>query len=288
MSCMDVKRTLMTLKNYKELFFKELNSLINKNELEEFFFWTTKHYCHVNRLNYILNPDFELNNNQKTNLLNAIILLKKNMPIQYVIGETEFMGLKFYINQNVLIPRPETEELVSWVLSESLKNKSILDIGTGSGCIAVSLAKFTDCCKVSGWDIDKDILELARKNAQSNNVKVHYEIQDINSINSNKKFDLIISNPPYVTIEEKKLIKNNVLLFEPHKALFVDYDNPLHFYIKIIQFAKNNLNKNGTIFFELNENMKDPFLKLLNKEGFSDIEIKKDFRLKYRMVKASF
>ena len=288
MSCMDVKRIVMTLKNYKDLFFEKLNYKINKNELEEFFFWLTEHYCDVNRMKYILNPDFNLDKNQELKLLDAINSLKKNMPIQYIIGETEFLNLKFLLNKFVLIPRPETEELVSWILSESPKNKSILDIGTGSGCIAVSLAKFSDSCEVSAWDIDRDTLDLAIENALKNKVKVNYEIQDIKSIKSNKKFDIIVSNPPYITLEEKKLIKKNVLLFEPHKALFVYDKNPLFYYIKIIQFAKMSLKKNGLLFFEISERMKDDILKLLNKEGFHDIELKKDFRSKDRMVKVSF
>ena len=256
--------------------------------MEEFFFWLIEHYCDVNRMKYILNPDFNLDKNQELKLLDAINSLKKNMPLQYIIGETEFLNLKFLLNKFVLIPRPETEELVSWILSESPKNKSILDIGTGSGCIAVSLAKFSDSCEVSAWDIDRDTLDLAIENALKNKVKVYYEIQDIKSIKSNKKFDIIVSNPPYITLEEKKLIKKNVLLFEPHKALFVYDKNPLFYYVKIIQFAKKSLKKNGLLFFEISERMKDDVLKLLNKEGFYDIELKKDFRLKYRMVKVSF
>jgi release factor glutamine methyltransferase len=285
---MDVKRIVMTLKNYKDLFFKKLNNKINKNELEEFFFWLIEHYCDVNRMKYILNPDFNLDKNQELKLLDAINSLKKNMPIQYIIGEIEFLNLKFLLNKFVLIPRPETEELVSWILSESPKNKSILDIGTGSGCIAVSLAKFSDSCQVSAWDIDRGTLDLATENALKNKVKVYYEIQDIKSIKSNKKFDIIVSNPPYITLEEKKLIKKNVLLFEPHKALFVYDKNPLFYYVKIIQFAKKSLKKNGLLFFEISERMKDDILKLLNKEGFHDIELKKDFRSKDRMVKVSF
>tara|TARA_B100001094_G_scaffold98310_1_gene94488 strand:+ start:15053 stop:15910 length:858 start_codon:yes stop_codon:yes gene_type:complete len=285
---MDVKRIIMTLKNYQDLFFKKLNSKFNRNELEEFFFWITEHYCDVNRLKYILNPDFNLDKNQELNLLNAVNHLKKNMPIQYVVETTEFFNLNFSLNKYVLIPRPETEELVSWILSEFPKNKSILDIGTGSGCIAVSLAKFSDSCEVSAWDIDQNILDLATKNAIMNKVEVYYEIQDILSISSNKKFDIIVSNPPYVTLDEKKLMKENVLLFEPHKALFVYNKNPLFFYIKIIQFAKKSLNKDGLLFFEINENIKDELLKLLIEQGFYDIEFKKDFRSKNRMIKASF
>ncbi len=285
---MDVKRIIMTLKYYNELFFKTLNSKIDKNELEELFFWLTEHYCDIDRMKYILNPDYRINKNQEFNLLAGITLLKKNMPIQYIIGETEFLNLKYLLNKNVLIPRPETEELVSWILSGCPKNKSILDIGTGSGCIAVSLAKFSESCEVSGWDIDQKILDIAINNAKKNKVKVFYEIQDIKSISSNKNFDIIVSNPPYITLKEKKLIKKNVLLFEPHKSLFVYEKNPLFFYQKIIQFAKKSLNKNGLLFFEINEQMKDDLFKLLNKEGFYDIECKKDFRSKDRLVKAYF
>ena len=152
----------MTLTNYHNLFFKTLGSKINKTELEEFFFWIIEHYCKINRMGYILNPNYQINDIQKYNLFESISLLEQNMPIQYIIGETEFMGLKYFLNQNVLIPRPETEELVSWILSDFPKDKSILDIGTGSGCIAVSLAKFSTSCEITGWDIDNEILKSAK------------------------------------------------------------------------------------------------------------------------------
>ena len=284
---MDVKKNLMTLINYRNLFVKTLSSNINKNELEEFFFWIIEHYCKISRMEYILNPDYLINNVQKPNLLEAISLLKQNMPIQYVIGETEFMGLKYFLNQNVLIPRPETEELVSWILSNLPKDKSILDIGTGSGCIPVPLSKFSLSCEITGWDINKEILDVARKNAKINNANVLFEIQDISSIKSKNFFDIIVSNPPYVTQKEKSLMKDNVLLYEPHNALFVEDKDPLFFYNKIIDFAVNSLNKNGNIFFEINELMLEDVSKLLNKQGFYDIEHKMDFRSKNRMIKAS-
>ena len=283
---MDVKETLMTLTNYHNLFFKTLGSKINKTELEEFFFWIIEHYCKINRMGYILNPNYQINDIQKSNLFESISLLEQNMPIQYIIGETEFMGLKYFLNQNVLIPRPETEELVSWILSDFPKDKSILDIGTGSGCIAVSLAKFSTSCEITGWDIDNEILNIARKNARTNDTNVFFEIQDISSINSKKKFDIIVSNPPYITSKEKLLIEDNILLYEPHRALFVDDKDPLFFYNKIIDFAVNSLNKNGIIFFEINELMMEDVSKLLNNKGFYDIEHKIDFRLKNRMIKA--
>ncbi len=286
MSCMDVKGTVMTLIEYHKLFFKTLSLKIDHNELEEFFFWIIEHYCKVNRMKYILNPEYQIHHSQKSYLFKAIHLLEKNMPIQYVIGVAEFMGLNFFLNQNVLIPRPETEELVSWILSDLPPNKSILDIGTGSGCIAVSLAKFSNSCNVTAWDIDNKILDIARSNALKNKVKALFEIQDISSIKSNRSFDVIVSNPPYITLDEKKIMKKNVLLYEPHKALFVKNENPLYFYQKIIEFAKGNLNNNGNIFFEINELMLEGVSKLLNKEGFYDIEHKNDFRSKNRMIKA--
>ncbi|MBT3754325.1 MAG: peptide chain release factor N(5)-glutamine methyltransferase [Flavobacteriaceae bacterium] len=278
----------MTLVKYRNYFFTILKSIIEQNEIEEVFFWIIDNYCGISRMDYILNPDLKLSNHQKENLMNAVSLLKTNMPIQYVLGESEFMSLKFNLNSNVLIPRPETEELVSWVIKDDNHNKTILDIGTGSGCIAIALAKFIKNSRVTAWDIDEKILSVAEKNASKNKVKVLFELKDITTIKSNNKFDLIISNPPYICDSEKLGMQNNVLLFEPHLALFVNDNDPLFFYLKIIDFAKSNLNDNGKIFLEINENQSIGVIKLLNNAGFYDIELKKDFRLKNRMIKASF
>tara|TARA_B110000196_G_scaffold74655_1_gene64079 strand:+ start:1252 stop:2121 length:870 start_codon:yes stop_codon:yes gene_type:complete len=288
MSNLDVKNFKMTLVQYRNDFFTILKSIIEQNEIEIFFFWIIDHYCGISRMDYIVNPDLKLSNDQKENLMNAVSLLKTNMPIQYVLGESEFMSLKFNLNSNVLIPRPETEELVSWVIKDDNHNKTILDIGTGSGCIAIALAKFIKNSRVTAWDIDEKILSVAEKNASKNKVKVLFELKDITTIKSNNKFDLIISNPPYICDSEKLGMQNNVLLFEPHLALFVNDKDPLFFYLKIIDFAKSNLNDNGKIFLEINENQSIGVVKLLNNAGFYDIELKKDFRLKNRMIKASF
>jgi len=288
MSSLDVKNFKMTLVKYRNDFFTILKSIIEQNEIEEFFFWIIDHYCGISRMDYIVNPDLKLSNDQKENLMNAVSLLKTSMPIQYVLGESEFMSLKFNLNSNVLIPRPETEELVSWVIKNDNHYKTILDIGTGSGCIAIALAKFIKNSRVTAWDIDEKILSVAEKNASKNKVKVLFELKDITTIKSNNKFDLIISNPPYICDSEKLGMKNNVLLFEPHLALFVNDNDPLFFYLKIIDFAKSNLNDNGKIFLEINENQSIGVVKLLNNAGFYDIELKKDFRLKNRMIKASF
>ncbi|MDG1052062.1 MAG: methyltransferase domain-containing protein, partial [Flavobacteriaceae bacterium] len=172
----------MTLLEYHDLFFKSLKSKIDTNELGEFFFWIIEHTLGINRINYMLNPQYLININKIPSLINSINQLKNDMPIQYVVGQTEFMGMKYFLNLEVLIPRPETEELVSWVLVSNPKNQKILDIGTGSGCIAISLAKFLKSCEITGWDINNKILNVARKNAESNNVDVSFEIQDIKSI----------------------------------------------------------------------------------------------------------
>tara|TARA_B110000914_G_scaffold155598_1_gene136754 strand:- start:29802 stop:30662 length:861 start_codon:yes stop_codon:yes gene_type:complete len=284
----DVKRIIMTLSEFRNYIFKNLKSINSQNEIEEFFFWLIEYYCNINRMEYIMNSDIKLSNVQKNNLVKSISLLKKNMPIQYIVEETEFMSLKFKLDNNVLIPRPETEELVSWVIKDNNDNKTILDIGTGSGCIAISLAKFIKNSKVIAWDIDQNVLSIAKKNALSNNVKVVFELKDICKIKTIKKFDIIVSNPPYLCESEKKEMNDNVLLFEPHLALFVEDKDPLFFYSKIIEFSILNLNNRGKIFLEINENYSKEVITLLKNVDFYDIELKKDFRLKNRMIKACF
>jgi len=287
MSGMDDKRIVMTLLEFNNLFKNKLSSKINKNELDEFFFWLIDHYCNFSRMNYILNSNYKISKNQVVKLINSIDLLKNDMPIQYVIGQTNFMDLVFKLNNNVLIPRPETEELVEWIIKDAHVNKNILDIGTGSGCIAISLSKYLSYCNITGWDINEDVLNIANHNATLNNVNVLFELSDITKPKfSKEKFDIIVSNPPYITNKEKKLISNNVKSFEPHSALFVEDDNPLFFYKNILDFSISNLKSKGFLYLEINENFYKEVLKLLKDKGFYDIKLKKDFRLKYRMIKA--
>ncbi len=287
MSGMDDKRIVMTLLEFNNLFKNKLSSKINKNELDEFFFWLIDHYCNFSRMNYILNSNYKISKNQVIKLINSIDLLKNDMPIQYVIGQTNFMDLVFKLNNNVLIPRPETEELVDWIIKDAHVNKNILDIGTGSGCIAISLSKYLSYCNITGWDINEDVLNIANHNATLNNVNVLFELSDITKPKfSKEKFDIIVSNPPYITNKEKKLMSNNVKSFEPHSALFVEDDNPLFFYKNILDFSISNLKSKGFLYLEINENFYKEVLKLLKDKGFYDIKLKKDFRLKYRMIKA--
>ena len=278
----------MNLEEFYKLIQVKLDRKFDKNEVEEFFFRLIDHYCQVDRLKYILNSKLELNKIEEVNLVRSIKFLEKESPIQYITGQTQFMGMNFIVNKNVLIPRPETEELVRWIVQDLHSNKRVLDIGTGSGCIATSLSKLMDNCIVFGWDISSDALDIASKNSKNNSVNVKYDLVDItNEKQCSEKFDIIVSNPPYVTQDDKLLMSKNVISYEPHIALFVKENDPLFFYKKILNFSKKNLISNGTIYFEINENFSKQVNKLLKKEGFHDIIVRKDFRGKYRMVKAT-
>lgn len=278
----------MNLEEFYKLIQVKLDRKFDKNEVEEFFFRLIDHYCQVDRLKYILNSKLELNKIEEVNLVRSIKFLEKESPIQYITGQTQFMGMNFTVNKNVLIPRPETEELVRWIVQDLHSNKRVLDIGTGSGCIATSLSKLMDNCIVFGWDISSDALDIASKNSKNNSVNVKYDLVDItNEKQCSEKFDIIVSNPPYVTQDDKLLMSKNVISYEPHIALFVKENDPLFFYNKILNFSKKNLISNGTIYFEINENFSKQVNKLLKKEGFHDIIVRKDFRGKYRMIKAT-
>ena len=194
------------------------------------------------------------------------------------------MDLEFKVNSSVLIPRPETEELVRLMLKEDLDGKEILDIGTGSGCIAISLTKNLHNAKVSALDISKDALEVALENAELNNVNIEFIHADIFEYQSDKKYDVIVSNPPYVLESEKMLMKQNVLNYEPEIALFVDDINALKYYESVIKFSLNNLNSQGQIFFETNENYKDELNKLAQNYEYNIIEFKLDINDKNRFL----
>ena len=209
--------------------------------------------------------------------------LKENKPIQYILGEAEFYGLKFKVNKHTLIPRPETEELVDWILKEDFN--SVLDIGTGSGCIAISLAKHSTA-QIAAIDNCEKALEVAEENAKLNKVNIKFCTQDILQSTSFLNLDLIVSNPPYILESEKQNMKANVLQYEPHLALFTPDKDPLLFYKKIGSLAAKSLNCGGKLFFEINEQYGTEILKMLSKIGFVDIAFKKDINDKDRMIKA--
>lgn len=280
----------MLLKTYKTTFLQELLSLYDEKEIESFFYIILESFHHKKRIDLALNPEMEMDALQLLRWESVLAELKKEKPIQYILGETEFYGLPFLVNENTLIPRPETEELVEWIL-ESTKYEiqntklKILDIGTGSGCIAVALAKNLSTASVSAIDVSEKALNTAKKNAEINAVAVNFMFKNILETHDlNEQFDLIVSNPPYVRNLEKAEIKPNVLAYEPHLALFVEDNDALLFYRKIAQLAKKNLTENGRLYFEINQYLgKETFL-LLEELGFKEIVLKKDIYGNDRMI----
>ena len=299
----------MSIKQIKELFFNELTAVFDKIEAESIFYILLEEIHNMKRIDLALAPDFELNTEQTSRWEFYIKELQLKKPIQYILGKTEFFGLPFLVNEHTLIPRPETEELVEWILkSESQKSKvksqkskesnfqlptsRILDIGTGTGCIAISLAKNLENSEVFALDVSENALEIAKNNAQENDVKVQFIQQNIlevtNPISNFQlptSIDIIVSNPPYVRHLEKEEIKPNVLEYEPHLALFVPNDDALLFYRKIAEIAKEILAPNGQLFFEINQYLGKETAVLLQNLGFKNIELKKDLYGNDRMIR---
>ena len=293
----------MIVKQYRNYFNETLKTIYPITEIDSFFFLLLEEYLGFRRVDIVLKSDFKITQETLNLLQSATKQLEQEVPLQYIIGKTEFYGLPFVVNKHVLIPRPETEELVAWVVSESSRFKTfntstkqttdkkqlkILDIGTGSGCIPISLKKQLPFAKISAIDISEEALSVAKKNAVLNNVDIHFILQDIlKTVALDQHYDIIISNPPYVRELEKKELKNNVLKNEPHVALFVENDNPLIFYAKIAELAKKYLNKNGLLFFEINQYLGTETIDLVNKKGLKNIQLKKDMFGNNRIVVAS-
>ena len=274
----------MTLADFKNKMKSTLSSIYEVDEMNSIFFLISEEFLQIPRSKILLANEIELDSNKEILFLDALNRLKIHEPIQYVLGKTTFMDLEFKVNSNVLIPRPETEELVRLMLKEDLDGKEILDIGTGSGCIAISLAKNLPNAKVSAIDISEDALEVARENAKLNNVDIDFINADIFDYKSEKKYDVIVSNPPYVTESEKLLMKRNVLKYEPNSALFVDNDNPLIYYEKILEFAKNQLNNDGKIYFEINESYSIELENICKLNSFYNIRFISDINRKNRFL----
>ena len=281
----------MLIKEYRAHFINELLSLYDEKEIESFFYLVLKKNHQLKRIDLALNPEFQLNDNQLIRWNTILMELKNQKPIQYILEETYFYNLPFYVDENVLIPRPETEELVDLIISENLKiqeskNLKILDIGTGSGCIAIALAKNIPNADVSAIDVSEKALEVAQKNAKQNEVIVIFlqknilEIQDLE-----QAFDIIVSNPPYVRNLEKAEINANVLEFEPHLALFVEDYDALLFYRKIANLAKKNLKPNGQLYFEINQYLGKETVELLESFGFKNVKLIKDVYGNDRMIR---
>jgi release factor glutamine methyltransferase len=292
----------MLLKTFKSKLLQELSAVYDEEEIECFFYLLLESYHGKKRIDLALNPEMEMDALQLIKWESALSELKNQKPIQYIIGQTEFYGLPFFVNENTLIPRPETEELVEWIIVESSKSAvgslKILDIGTGSGCIAISLAKNLPNAEVFAVDVSEKALAVAKKNAEINKIEVNFVNADILSVTNLNElptsnfqlpthFDIIVSNPPYVRNLEKAEIKPNVLEFEPHLALFVEDTDALLFYRKIAHLASKNLSENGKLFFEINQYLGKETAELLEDLGFKSIELKKDIYGNDRMIQSA-
>jgi release factor glutamine methyltransferase len=277
-----------SLKTVVAHYIAKIKTIYPQKEAESVVWLLIEHFFDVNRLKYALDQNLRLNESELLILHNACKKILQHIPVQYVIGKTDFCGLSFAVNTATLIPRPETEQLTELVLkSLPLTPVHILDIGTGSGCIAVTLKKYRRDCEVFACDIHQEALLMAQKNAKTHNTHIHFFHCDIlseKSWSSLPQIDLIVSNPPYVCFLEKSAIRPNVLLYEPETALFVDDKEPLLFYEAIVKMAVKKLVKGGKFFFEVNERFGNEASKLLHTHGFPHTTIKKDFRGKDRFV----
>jgi release factor glutamine methyltransferase len=291
----------MLLKQYKSHFFNSLKNSQDEQEIESFFFILTEYLHNLKRVDVALNPNFKLSDAEVEKWNCILTELQQEKPIQYITREAWFYGLKFEVNENTLIPRPETEELVEWII-ESQKSKvqshklEILDIGTGTGCIPIALKANLPQANVSAIDVSEKALEVAKRNAELNTVEINFiqanilEVSDLSKLQTPNSqlptnFDIIVSNPPYVRVLEKQEIRKNVLDYEPHLALFVEDNDALLFYRKIAQLAIKNLTSNGLLFFEINQYLGNETVELLQNLGFKNIELRKDFYGNDRMIK---
>ena len=265
-------------------FLSEINNFSSR-EVTSFAYLSIEKILGYSKSECIIHSNQELTNDNIISFENIISDLKQNIPIQYILGEADFYDLKFKVNSSTLIPRGETEELVQYILLHDFI--SVLEIGTGSGCIAVSIAKNSNS-KITAIDNSVEALEIAKSNAILNSVKINFVLSDVFNFSDTKKYDLIVSNPPYVLESEKKLMDKNVLDYEPHNALFVSDNDPLVYYKEITKIATNNLNKNGLLFFEINENYSKQIIELLSNLNFVDIELKKDINGRNRIIKSVF
>lgn len=284
----------MKIKEYKINFIKSLLPFYDEMEAESFFYILLENMRQLRRIDLALDADKEFSEDE-ISIWNTILeKLKTQIPIQYILRTTHFYGLEFIVDENVLIPRPETEELVDWIVKlnskiSKKKNLRILDIGTGSGCIAISLAKNIPNSEVFAIDVSEKALAVAKKNSKLNTVSLtflHKNILETTSLD--QKFDIIVSNPPYIRNLEKSEIKSNVLENEPHLALFVADDDALIFYKKIAELAATNLNPNGQLFFEINQYLGKETLDLLESLGLKNRELRKDIYGNDRMIACNF
>ena len=282
----------MLLQELRKLYHKELEPLYPVVEIDSILDILLEHYLGIGRFILALQPRYTLTREEEKPLFEALARLLEEEPVQYITETERFFGLDFKVNPNVLIPRPETEDLIRWILddlSDHGQELKILDVGTGSGNIAVSLAEQLPGSQIYALDVSEEALKIASDNAKTNNVEVQFIHADIRNLDRlNDPFDIIVSNPPYVRNSESRMMKNNVKKYEPTKALFVPDEAPLLFYECIARFGRNNLNPGGRLYLEINQYLGQDVIQLLEEEHYEEVELKSDIFGKDRMVKAVF
>jgi release factor glutamine methyltransferase len=300
---LDVEKAMMQLTTYRTQFVNSLSAVVDETEAQSFFYLVVEQLHQLKRIDLALEPTYTITEAQWQQWESIRLRLLNQEPIQYILGSTSFYGLPFTVNPAVLIPRPETEELVAWIVEHfslldlnptsnfqlpTSNRLPILDIGTGSGCIAISLAKNLPDVHVSALDVSAKAMEIARLNAQQNGVQINFICQNIlETTKLDQQFEVIVSNPPYVREVEKHEILPNVLEHEPHLALFVADEDPLLFYRKIGELAFESLTPSGSLFVEINQYLGEASLQLFRQIGFTQVELKKDLYGNDRMIRAS-
>lgn len=278
------------LSSIKAYFTAELVSMYEASEVKVFFEMLAFAFLKFSKTDLILNANETLTESELLLFFYAIKKLQNNTPIQHIAGSAWFYGNEFIVSEHVLIPRPETEELVDWILQAEFTTQRLLDVGTGTGCISISIKKEMPSVDVVAMDVSPEALAIAEKNAQENNVKVEWRLFDIlkwESFHKEEKFDVIVSNPPYIPNSDKQNMAANVLDYEPDLALFVPDNDPLLFYKVIADFALKYLATNGKLYFEIHERFGTETKNMLKEKGFKSIELRKDMQGKNRMVRAS-
>lgn len=287
---MSMKVPSNSIKDIRSYYKSQLIDFYPENEADVLLFRVLEEYTGLARMQVLMDPDFRITESELLKIHFAVKDLKNFRPIQYILGKTEFYGCTIHVNQGVLIPRPETEELVDYIIKEMDKSKplSILDIGTGSGAIAIALKKECPLADLMAIDISQQAIKVAKENAKINQQAIKFYIKDILSPNQSDvgTFDLIVSNPPYVRFSEKKEMKPNVLNYEPSLALFVEDNDPLVFYEAIAGYALKHLKEGGVVYCEINQYLSEESEKLFYQKGFKNVLIKKDMNNNFRFLKA--
>lgn len=276
----------MNLSQLLHHFKEELKDVYEEEEVKSIFSLSVEHLLQLRRSQLMLNWEKEPEPEILRSFFSILEGLKAQKPIQYLLGEAFFYGAIFKVNEAVLIPRPETEELVDWILEEKAEGQVVVDFGTGTGCIAISLKKHLKDASVTAVDISEEALRIASENALINQTEVSFIHADILTFQSGTEFDIIVSNPPYITEQERAAMHQNVLAHEPHLALFVTDERPLLFYEAVADFALRNLKKNGALYFEINEYLAKETIQMLKDKSFISIQLRKDMQGKDRMIRA--